>query len=247
MSGLTVNELTLVRSGTALVDRVSLAFAPTGSVAVIGPNGAGKSSLLKMMASVLEPTSGTVEIADKSIRQLSGAERTRLIGYVPQQFEPHWDFSVTELIHLGLSRAGQAERISVDDVLVQFELTAFRDRRWASLSGGERGRVLMAMVQSTKPKFLLADEPGASLDIQHRMQLARALADYGRDHLAIVVMHDLDLAFRFFERVIVMDRGRIVADGPAAELFREPLLDETFGVRFERLHSASVQSLYPLD
>ena len=122
-----------------------------------------------------------------------------------------------------------------------------RERRWASLSGGERGRVLMAMVQSTKPKILLADEPGASLDIQHRLQLSRALADYGRDHLAIVVMHDLDLAFRFFERVIVMDRGKIVADSPAAELFREPLLDATFGVRFERLRSASVQSLYPLD
>jgi iron complex transport system ATP-binding protein len=247
MNGLTVSKLTLVRNGAALVDDVSLEFAATGSIAIIGPNGAGKSSLLKMMAAVLAPTSGAVAIAGRDIRLLSGAERARLVGYVPQQFEPHWDFSVNELIHLGLSRAGQAEKISVDYALAQFELAALNERRWASLSGGERGRVLMAMVQSTTPRILLADEPGASLDIQHRLQLARALADYGRDHLAIVVMHDLDLAFRFFERVIVMDRGRIVADSPAAELFREPLLDETFGVRFERLRSASVQSLYPLD
>lgn len=247
MSAVTVKALTLVRNGSTLLDGVSLQFPSAGSVAVIGPNGAGKSSLLKIMATVLAPTSGAVDVAGTDVRQLSGVERTRLIGYVPQQFEPHWDFSVTDLIHLGLSRARQAAAISVDDVLAAFELTAFRERRWASLSGGERGRVLMAMVQSTRPTILLADEPGASLDIQHRMQLSRALADYGRDHLAVVVMHDLDLAFRFFERVIVMDRGRITADGVAAELFQQPLLDATFGVRFERLRSASVQSLYPLD
>ena len=246
MSGLTVENLTLVRNGGALLDSVSLQFAARGSVAIVGPNGAGKSSLLKIMASVLPPTSGRVSVAATDIRQLSGAQRARLIGYVPQQFEPHWDFSVAELVHLGLFRARRAETISVGDVLGRFELTALRERRWASLSGGERGRVLMAMVQSTEPAILLADEPGASLDIQHRMQLARALAHYGRDRLAVVVMHDLDLAFRFFERVIVMDRGRIVADGAAAELFSQPLLDETFGVRFERLRSAHVQSLYPL-
>lgn len=246
MSSFTINDLTLVRNGATLVDGVSLKFAATGSVAIIGPNGAGKSSLLKTMASVLPATSGSVEIAGRDVRRLSGAQRTHRIGYVPQQFEPHWDFSVTELIQLGLSRAGRADTISIDDVLVQFELTAFRARRWASLSGGERGRVLMAMVQSTKPAILLADEPGASLDIQHRMQLARALADYGREQLAIVVMHDLDLAFRFFERIIVMDGGRIVADAAAAELFEHPMLDATFSVRFERLRSPSVQSLYPL-
>ena len=246
MSGLTVENLTLVRNGGALLDSVSLQFAARGSVAIVGPNGAGKSSLLKIMASVLPPTSGRVSVAATDIRQLSGAQRARLIGYVPQQFEPHWDFSVAELVHLGLFRARRAETMSVGDVLGRFELAALRERRWASLSGGERGRVLMAMVQSTEPAILLADEPGASLDIQHRMQLARALAHYGRDRLAVVVMHDLDLAFRFFERVIVMDRGRIVADGAAAELFSQPLLDETFGVRFERLRSAHVQSLYPL-
>ena len=246
MSGLTVENLTLVRNGGALLDSVSLQFAARGSVAIVGPNGAGKSSLLKIMASVLPPTSGGVSVAATDIRQLSGAQRARLIGYVPQQFEPHWDFSVAELVHLGLFRARRAETMSVGDVLGRFELAALRERRWASLSGGERGRVLMAMVQSTEPAILLADEPGASLDIQHRMQLSRALAHYGRDRLAVVVMHDLDLAFRFFERVIVMDRGRIVADGAAAELFSQPLLDETFGVRFERLRSAHVQSLYPL-
>jgi iron complex transport system ATP-binding protein len=246
MSGLTVENLTLVRNGSTLLDSVSLQFAASGSVAIVGPNGAGKSSLLKIMASVQPPTSGRVSVAATDIKQLSGAHRARLIGYVPQQFEPHWDLSVAELVHLGLFRARRAETISVDDVLARFDLAALRERRWASLSGGERGRVLMAMVQATEPAILLADEPGASLDIQHRMQLARALAHYGRDRLAVVIMHDLDLAFRFFERVIVMDHGRIVADGAAAELFQQPLLDETFGVRFERLRSAHVQSLYPL-
>lgn len=247
MNGLTVTNLSLVRNGATLLDVASLQLPPSGAVAIVGPNGAGKSSLLKTMACVLPPTAGSVEILGTDIRQLKDVERARLVGYVPQQFEPHWDFSVTDLIGLGLSRARQAAAVSLNDVLVRFELTALGDRRWASLSGGERSRVLMAMVQSTRPAILLADEPGASLDIQHRMQLVRDLAVYGRDHLAVVVMHDLDLAFRFFDRVIVMDRGKIIADGAAAELFERPLLDETFGVRFERLRSSTVQSLYPLD
>jgi iron complex transport system ATP-binding protein len=246
MSGLVVQDLKLVRNGATLLDGVSLQFGTAGSVAVVGPNGAGKSSLMKIMAAVLAPTAGHVSVERDDVRHLSGAHRARLIGYVPQQFEPYWDLSVAELVQLGLTRAHRSDSISVDEVLSRFELTTLRDRRWASLSGGERGQVLMATVQSTDPPILLADEPGASLDIQHRLQLARALAHYGKERLAIVVMHDLDLAFRFFERVIVMDRGRIVADAAAAELFEQPLLDQIFGVRFERLRSASLQSLYPL-
>src|SRR4029077_8395369 len=86
--------------------------------------------------------------------------------------------------------------------------------------------------------ILLADEPAAALDIRHRLDVVAALAHRGRERLSIVVVHDLDLAFRFFERIVVLDRGRIAADGPAAQLIDDPLIDATFGVRFERLRTA---------
>src|SRR5262249_11260024 len=114
------------------------------------------------------------------------------------------------------------------------ELSTLRGRRWSTLSGGERARVLLAMVLVVDPPVLLADEPGASLDIRHRLDVVQALVRR-KDRLSIVVMHDLDLAFRFFERVIVLDRGRVIADEPARTLFDDARLDAAFGVKFERL------------
>jgi iron complex transport system ATP-binding protein len=88
------------------------------------------------------------------------------------------------------------------------------------------------------PPILLADEPAASLDIRHRLEIIQALARRGADRLSIVVVHDLDLAFGFFDRIVVVDRGRIVADAPSGELIADPLLDSVFAVRFERLKTA---------
>jgi ABC-type cobalamin/Fe3+-siderophores transport system ATPase subunit len=94
------------------------------------------------------------------------------------------------------------------------------------------------MVLVVDPPVLLADEPAASLDIRHRLDVTRSLAHRGRDRLSIVVVHDLDLAFRFFDRIVLLHRGRIAADAPAAELIEGPLLDEIFAVRFDRLKDA---------
>ena len=110
--------------------------------------------------------------------------------------------------------------------------------------GGERARVLLAMVLATDPPVVLADEPGASLDIRHRLDAVRTLAHRDRNRLSIVVMHDLDLAFRLFERVVIIERGHVVADGPARDLIDAPVLDAVFGVRFERIVSGDGRILY---
>jgi len=117
---------------------------------------------------------------------------------------------------------------------VAFELASIRHRHWSTLSGGERARVLLAMVLAPDPPVLLADEPGASLDIRHRLALIKALARRGSDHLAVVVMHDLNLAFRFFDRVVVVAGGRVVADAAARAVFEDRRLDAAFGVEFAR-------------
>jgi iron complex transport system ATP-binding protein len=164
---------------------------------------------------------------------------------LPQYFEPHWDLTVADLVRLGAERAGGVTKGVVEEITTRFELAALRARRWSTLSGGERARVLLAMVLAVDPPALLADEPAASLDIRHRIDVVRSLVQRGIDRLSVVVMHDLDLAFRFFERVVVMDRGRIVAAGHAHDIFDDARLDAAFGVRFERLKMGHYSLLRP--
>jgi iron complex transport system ATP-binding protein len=243
MTAIAADRLVVKRNAATLLDGLSLSSDATGSIAVIGPNGAGKSTLLKVLAGIERPSGGEVLIGGRALAALSGVERARTIGFLPQYFEPHWDLSVADLVRLGAERVGQTNASRVGDDAVQrvratFELAGLERRRWSTLSGGERARVLLATVLVVDPPLLLADEPAAALDIRHRLDVIGALAHRGRDRLSIVVVHDLDLAFRFFDRVVLLDRGRIVADGPAAALVDDPRLDATFGVRFERLRTA---------
>jgi ABC-type cobalamin/Fe3+-siderophores transport system ATPase subunit len=235
MTVLSADGLFLRRGGANVLAGISLSLGPTGSVAIVGPNGAGKSMLLKVLAGILAPTTGQVRIGGQDLARLSGAARARQIGYLPQHFEPHWDLTVADLVRLGAERAGSLTKGVVEEITARFELAALRGRRWSTLSGGERARVLLAMVLAVDPPALLADEPAASLDIRHRIDVVRSLVQRANERLCVVVMHDLDLAFRFFERLIVMDRGCVVAAGQAQDIFDDVRLDAAFGVRFERL------------
>jgi iron complex transport system ATP-binding protein len=174
---------------------------------------------------------GDVLLDGRPIGTLPVAERARAIGFMPQRFEPHWDLTPQEL--LGLRPA----QVPADEVLAREGLGALRDRRWSTLSGGEQARVLLAMVLAPDPPILLADEPGASLDVRHRLALVEALAERGRTRLVVVAMHDLDLAFAHFKHIVVVAEGAIAATG-GAELAHAPLLDRVFGVRFERIGTA---------
>lgn len=245
MTTITADGLTVKRGGATLLNGVSLTLGPTGSVAIIGPNGAGKSMLLKTLAGIEAPTSGSVRVGGTDLTELSRAARARTIGYLPQQFEPHWDLAVGELVRLGAERTGGAIPGATERAIAAYALAALRERRWSTLSGGERARTLLAMVLAVDPPALLADEPAASLDIRHRIAVAQALAQRAAHALAVVVMHDLDLAFQFFDRIVVMERGSIAAHGPAREIFDNSRLDRAFGVRFERLTAARHRLLRP--
>jgi iron complex transport system ATP-binding protein len=237
MTALVADKLVVKRGNATLLDGLSLSLGPTGSVAVIGPNGAGKSTLLKVMAGIEAPTSGRIVLGDRDLASLSHAARAHALGFVPQHFDPHWNLSVGELVRLGAERGERVPQEAVDRIIAAFELSGLGHRRWSTLSGGERARVLLATVLVVDPPVLLADEPAASLDIRHRLDVIQALAARGRDRLSIVVVHDLDLAFSFFDRIVLVDRGTVVADAPAQALLDDPRLDAVFGVRFERLQT----------
>lgn len=242
MSTLATRQVSVVRGAARLVDGLSLSLGPSGSVALVGPNGAGKSTFLRSLAGLEQPSSGSVELDGRALAAMSLSERTRRIGYLPQHFEPHWDLTARQLVEIGAERAPVGAE-AVRAVMVKYELADVAERRWSTLSGGERARVLLSMVLVSDPPVLLADEPAASLDVRHRLEVAATLADRGRTALSLVVVHDLDLAFRFFDRVIVLDKGRVVADGLAADLIHDKTLDAAFGVRFERIATAAGWSL----
>src|SRR5262249_18990236 len=151
MTSIAANELTLRRGGATLLAGISLALGPTGSVAVVGPNGAGKSMLLKTLAAIETPTSGQVHIDGTDLARLASADRARIIGYLPQQFEPHWDLCVGDLVRLGAERMAGDIRGAVEQAIERFELAGLRRRRWSTLSGGERARGPPPLVLPRQP------------------------------------------------------------------------------------------------
>jgi ABC-type cobalamin/Fe3+-siderophores transport system ATPase subunit len=243
MTRLAANDVGLKRGGATLLSDLSLGFAAGETVAIVGPNGAGKSLFLKILAGIERPTSGGTLLNGRAMSGYSARERARHIGYVPQQFQPHWDFTVFDLVRLGAERAAAVSQSNVILAIEAAGLGPLRDRRWSSLSGGERARVLLTAVTAAGPSVLLADEPAASLDAKYRIEVCRALAHRQEERLSIVVMHDLDLAFHLFDRVILMGAGRVVADGPAAEVAQSDALDRVFGVTFERVGSKGAVGL----
>jgi len=223
-------HLHLSRQGRALLDDVSLELPRRGAVALVGPNGAGKSTLMQVLAGQLAPDSGGVTLQGRPLKALDVRARAQRLGYMPQRFEPHWDVTLLDLVQMRLADPARAAQ-----VLAEADLQALGERRWSTLSGGERARGMLAAVLATDPPVLLADEPGAALDVQHRLALVQALARRGRERLVVVVMHDLDLAFECFDRVVVLHAGRVAMDGAPADLLHAPQLDAVFGVHFERI------------
>ena len=200
------------------LDDVSAVLHPGEVTAIVGPNGAGKSSLLACLAGLLGPDSGAVLLEDSPLASLAPQARAQAIGYLPQSPEVAWDVSVETLVALGRLpwRAGaEADRAAIAAALTTMELAELRHRPVSRLSGGERARALMARVLAGQPRWILADEPLANLDLAHQHALLgvlRAQAQAGAG--VVMVMHGLAEAMNHADRVLVLFEGHLLADGP---------------------------------
>ena len=233
--------LTVHRSGRTVLESVDCVVRPGQLTAICGPNGAGKSTLLTALAGLIAPASGEVLLDGAQLAALPPRERARTIGFLPQQAETAWDVNVRTLVGLGRLpwravpgrpvRAGrEADDHAIAGAMRDMQLEALVDRATSTLSGGEKARAMMARVLAGEPRFILADEPFASLDIGHARELAHLLrrqADNGRG-LAIV-MHDLALAMNHADRVLVLDHGRLVADGRPEDALDEAVIARVWG------------------
>lgn len=202
--------------------------------AICGPNGAGKSTLLGALAGLIAPASGTATLSGQPLSQIPADERARRIGYLPQTAQVAWNLSVRTLVALGRlpHRTSALENArAIDEAIAAMQLEALADRQIATLSGGERARALLARVLATQPQWILADEPLAALDLAHQQSLAarlRQLAGEGRG--VVLVVHDLALAMNTADHVIVLDKGRVAAQGRPADALSEQIIADVWGI-----------------
>ena len=244
-----------VRLGDKLVlDDVSL-DVPAGSwVAIVGPNGAGKSTLLRYLTGTVKG-SGAVTLAGQPLERMGRRERARLVALVPQIPTVPDGMSVVDYVLLGrtphlrpLGAEGPADLAAAHDALAQLDLLEFTDRTVGSLSGGERQRVLIARALAQGAPVVLLDEPTTALDVGHQQQVLE-LVDELRDARGLTVvttMHDLNLAGQYADRLVLLDRGRIVADGPAGAVLTETNLATYYGANVRVIHDGDRPVVLPV-
>lgn len=213
---------------------VSCALRPGEVTAICGPNGAGKSTLLAALAGLLTADGGAAVLDGAPLAALDREGRARAVGYLPQTADLAWDVSVETLVALGRLpwRTGAAENAAaVTAALAALDLEALRARPVSQLSGGERARALLARVLAGQPRWLLADEPLANLDLAHQLAL---LAQFRRMAAAgtgvVLVLHDLAQAMNHADRVVVLSGGRVAADGAPDHALSAAAIQQVWGV-----------------
>lgn len=238
MSELAFNGLSVSYDDCVAVHPLSLSVPSGGWLCLIGPNGAGKSSVLRSACGLVDH-GGSVTVADVDTTTMSTRRRARAIAFVPQIPVLPADMMVAEYVQLGRSPfisyfgvASANDRAMATEVLAQLDLTDFAQRRLETLSGGERQRIVLARAVAQGSPVLLLDEPTSALDIGHQQQ-ALELVDrmrHERELTVVSAMHDLTLAGLYADRLALLHEGRLVAEGPPAEVLRAEILSEFYGV-----------------
>jgi len=239
MSAISLERVTVTLGGRQVVREVTAEIETGDWVALIGPNGAGKTSLLRAVAGLL-PCDGSVSLEGASLAELGRRERAQRLALVPQEPRtPPW-LTVAEYVLMGrtpylrpLAREGDADHDAAARALSRLDLDELAERTLGTLSGGERQRVVVARALAQEASIVLLDEPTASLDIGHQQQ-ALDLLDALRETeglTLVAAMHDLTLAAQYADRVLLLDQGRVVADGAPAEVLTEEALAQHYGAR----------------
>jgi iron complex transport system ATP-binding protein len=218
---LCVNNLSVQIKQRTILQDINTAFEPGKITVLLGPNGAGKTTLLRSLASLTNPASGTLSLNGLPLQSTPARQRAQLIGLLPQSADVHWDITVRNLVALGRlphSRwfigESPVDTRAITSAMIATDVMQFADRTILSLSGGERARVMLARVIAGEPQWLLADEPLAHLDLAHQIDVLNIFKTSAKNGCGIIlVLHDLALAARTADQILLLSHGRIVASG----------------------------------
>ena len=235
--------VTVHLGGRPVVDRVDAVVEGGEWVALIGPNGAGKTTLLRSIARLV-PFMGEIALDGRPVAELTRSELARLVAVVPQEpSTPPW-MTVAEYVLLGrtpylgpLAKEGARDREAAGRALARLDLLAYHDRRLGTLSGGEKQRVVVARALAQEAPIVLLDEPTAALDIGHQQQALELLDSLRAESglTLVAAMHDLTLAAQYADRMLLLDQGRVVADGAPREVLTEGAIARHYGAEIDVL------------
>lgn len=236
---LEVQQLGVRIGATAILNEVSLRFAEGEVTALLGHNGSGKSTLLKVLARQMPPSSGCVSLKGRNLGATGAREFARTVGYLPQHPPTTDGLTVRELVALGrypwrgpLGRYDKEDFRLIEQAMRETDLTGFSDRSVDTLSGGERQRAWIAMLLAQQTRCLLLDEPISALDVRHQIETLRLIHRLAaeRELTVIMVLHDVDLASRFCDRLVALRGGELIADGTPAEIMTRETLQKIYTI-----------------
>ncbi|MES2822877.1 MAG: ABC transporter ATP-binding protein [Pseudomonadota bacterium] len=239
---LTATALQLTLGKKIVIDNVDAIVQKSEFVGLIGPNGAGKSSLLRMLAGLIKPQAGEVELcineSSSAVTKIAPQERARVMAYLAQHETPVWPLSVKNLVALGRSpwngnvlQATADDEVAIDNAMHMTDVHLLADRPITELSGGELQRTLLARVFAGSPQLILADEPIASLDLYHQLHVMELLQAQAKNGGAVIAaLHDLSLAARFCSRLILLHEGKVVAEGEPVKVLTPENISAVYGV-----------------
>jgi len=226
-----------------VINRMEFTVRQGEIVGVIGPNGSGKSSLLKLLAKLVRPQEGTIQLFGAELGALSRESISRQVAYMPQELSSDFPFSVLDMVLMGrfpYRRGGlwnlvgwerQEDLAVAEEVMAQTDVTHLANRMVDTLSAGERQRVLLARALAQVPRVLMLDEPTAHLDLNHQLDVCRILQRVHEQSqmTVLLVSHDINLASQYCDRILVMKQGAVVCIGPPQDVIHPRILTEVYG------------------
>ena len=236
---LVVESLCYEINGFNILQDVSLGIGEGEFVGIIGPNGAGKTTLLKLMLGLLKPTAGELSLLGDPIATMDPRERAKLEAYLSQDVMTTFPYPVLDIVLMGrypylgrFAREAEADVEIARRALAYVGLRDFENRNFDELSGGERQLVLFAKVLAQDARLLILDEPTSNLDIRHQDQFFSMALELTREKRAVVAaVHNLDIASRYCSRLVLLDRGRVAADGVPGQVLKSEILDAVYGIK----------------
>jgi len=239
---ISIKQVSFSYGNNPVLQQIDLSVGEGEVVALLGPNGSGKTTLIKLISGVLKPGTGDIHLNGSILGGMKRRQVAQRVAVVPQQFSMPFAFTLREVVLLGrtpfhsiFSDEGERDHSVVQQAMEHVGIASLKERFFNELSGGERQKAILAMALAQEPRLLLLDEPTAHLDINHQVEILDLVRRLNREQgvTVIGVMHDLNMAALYFERLILIKEGSIFADGTPEEVLTAEIIEEVF--------SASVQ------